>query len=190
MLSVILVDVLTRKVSQFSIIQVRFCVHCLSVCPVPRWMDANNSWYPSAAAVDDSVYEPITSCMSSRRYDHSATSGITSHPPSLDHVTNMAAFCGGLNNLAVAAMTVAQYPAPPPPSFAFGSGAAAAFAALRHHPPRRKRRILFAQTQICELERRFKQQRYLSAPERERLAVGIGLTPTQVRYVGVSHAGQ
>ena len=46
---------------------------------------------------------------------------------------------------------------------------------------RRRRRILFTQAQIYELERRFKQQRYLSAPEREHLATVIGLTPTQVR---------
>jgi len=40
--------------------------------------------------------------------------------------------------------------------------------------------VLFAHGQIGELERRFRQQRYLSAPERERLAASIGLTPTQV----------
>lgn len=34
--------------------------------------------------------------------------------------------------------------------------------------------------QVYELERRFKQQRYLSAPEREHLAQMISLTPTQV----------
>ena len=34
--------------------------------------------------------------------------------------------------------------------------------------------------QVFELERRFKQQRYLSAPEREHLAQVISLTPTQV----------
>ena len=40
---------------------------------------------------------------------------------------------------------------------------------------KRKRRILFNQGQIYELERRFKQQKYLSAPEREmstRIASG------------------
>ena len=47
---------------------------------------------------------------------------------------------------------------------------------------RRKRRILFTQAQIYELERQFRRQRYLSAPERERLALGIGLTPTQVLF--------
>jgi homeobox protein Nkx-2.1 len=45
---------------------------------------------------------------------------------------------------------------------------------------RRKRRILFSQAQIYELERRFKGQKYLSAPEREHMAQMIGLTPTQV----------
>lgn len=33
---------------------------------------------------------------------------------------------------------------------------------------------------MYELERRFKQQKYLSAPEREHLASLIHLTPTQV----------
>lgn len=46
---------------------------------------------------------------------------------------------------------------------------------------RRKRRVLFTQAQVYELERRFKQQKYLSAPEREHLASLIHLTPTQVR---------
>jgi len=45
---------------------------------------------------------------------------------------------------------------------------------------RRKRRILFTQTQIYELERHFRRQRYLSAPEREHLASVVGLSPTQV----------
>ncbi|RLU15563.1 hypothetical protein DMN91_012557 [Ooceraea biroi] len=44
---------------------------------------------------------------------------------------------------------------------------------------RRKRRVLFTQAQVYELERRFKQQKYLSAPEREHLASLIHLTPTQ-----------
>lgn len=48
---------------------------------------------------------------------------------------------------------------------------------------RRKRRVLFTQAQVYELERRFKQQKYLSAPEREHLASIIHLTPTQVRHL-------
>ncbi|XP_077007961.1 homeobox protein Nkx-2.6 [Tamandua tetradactyla] len=48
-------------------------------------------------------------------------------------------------------------------------------------PPRRKPRVLFSQTQVLELERRFKQQRYLSAPEREHLASALQLTSTQVK---------
>ena len=43
---------------------------------------------------------------------------------------------------------------------------------------KRKRRVLFSKAQTYELERRFKQQRYLSAPEREHLASMIRLTPT------------
>ncbi|XP_067092876.1 homeobox protein Nkx-2.3 [Osmerus mordax] len=46
---------------------------------------------------------------------------------------------------------------------------------------RRKPRVLFSQTQVFELERRFKHQRYLSAPEREHLASSLKLTSTQVK---------
>ncbi|XP_062605524.1 homeobox protein ceh-28-like [Saccostrea cucullata] len=46
---------------------------------------------------------------------------------------------------------------------------------------RRKPRVLFSQAQVFELERRFKQQRYLSAPEREQLASLLKLTSTQVK---------
>ncbi|XP_067134868.1 homeobox protein Nkx-2.5-like [Centruroides vittatus] len=46
---------------------------------------------------------------------------------------------------------------------------------------RRKPRVLFSQAQVYELERRFKQQRYLSAPERDQLANMLKLTSTQVK---------
>lgn len=52
---------------------------------------------------------------------------------------------------------------------------------------RRKRRVLFSQAQVYELERRFKQQKYLSAPEREHLASMINLTPTQVKIWFQNH---
>ncbi|XP_063881402.1 homeobox protein Nkx-2.1-like [Scylla paramamosain] len=52
---------------------------------------------------------------------------------------------------------------------------------------RRKRRILFTQAQVYELERRFKQQKYLSAPEREHLASLINLTPQQVKIWFQNH---
>uniref|UniRef100_A0A8C7ZPE2 NK2 transcription factor related 7 n=1 Tax=Oryzias sinensis TaxID=183150 RepID=A0A8C7ZPE2_9TELE len=45
----------------------------------------------------------------------------------------------------------------------------------------RKPRVLFSQSQVSELERRFRQQRYLSAPEREHLAHVLKLTSTQVK---------
>uniref|UniRef100_A0AAV2JBM8 Homeobox domain-containing protein n=1 Tax=Knipowitschia caucasica TaxID=637954 RepID=A0AAV2JBM8_KNICA len=56
-----------------------------------------------------------------------------------------------------------------------------------HAAPRRKRRVLFSQAQVYELERRFKQQKYLSAPEREHLASMIHLTPTQVKIWFQNH---
>ncbi|KZC10971.1 PREDICTED: homeobox protein Nkx-2.5-like [Dufourea novaeangliae] len=46
---------------------------------------------------------------------------------------------------------------------------------------KRKPRVLFSQTQVYELEQRFKQQRYLNAPERELLAQTLKLTSTQVK---------
>ncbi|CAH8456478.1 unnamed protein product [Schistosoma turkestanicum] len=52
---------------------------------------------------------------------------------------------------------------------------------------RRKRRVLFTQAQVYELERRFKQQKYLSAPEREHLSQVINLTPTQVKIWFQNH---
>lgn len=50
---------------------------------------------------------------------------------------------------------------------------------------KRKRRVLFSKAQTYELERRFRQQRYLSAPEREHLASIIRLTPTQVSCISI-----
>lgn len=52
---------------------------------------------------------------------------------------------------------------------------------------KRKRRVLFSKAQTFELERRFRQQRYLSAPEREHLANMIGLSPTQVKIWFQNH---
>jgi hypothetical protein len=52
---------------------------------------------------------------------------------------------------------------------------------------RRKRRILFTQAQVNELERRFNKSRYLSAPEREILANGLNLSPTQVKIWFQNH---
>ncbi len=51
---------------------------------------------------------------------------------------------------------------------------------LLRQKSKRKPRILFSQSQVYELERRFRQQRYLSAPEREQLANMLKMTPQQV----------
>ena len=50
-----------------------------------------------------------------------------------------------------------------------------------NHIRKKKRRILFTKSQTDQLEKRFRQQKYLSAPEREHLASMIKLTPTQVK---------
>ncbi|XP_062325870.1 NK2 transcription factor related, locus 9 [Osmerus eperlanus] len=52
---------------------------------------------------------------------------------------------------------------------------------------KKKRRVLFSKAQSFELERRFRQQRYLSAPEREQLAHLLSLTPTQVKIWFQNH---
>ena len=52
---------------------------------------------------------------------------------------------------------------------------------------KRKRRILFTKQQTFELEKRFRQQRYLSAHERENLAALINLSPTQVKIWFQNH---
>lgn len=57
----------------------------------------------------------------------------------------------------------------------------------RNSEKKRKRRILFTKTQTFELERRFRQQRYLSAPERENLANVINLSATQVKIWFQNH---
>ena len=59
--------------------------------------------------------------------------------------------------------------------------------AAKSMAPRRKRRVLFSQAQVYELERRFKQQKYLSAPEREHLAGLIHLSPNQVKIWFQNH---
>ncbi|VDD76033.1 unnamed protein product [Mesocestoides corti] len=48
-------------------------------------------------------------------------------------------------------------------------------------PSKRKPRILFSQAQVYELEKRFNQQRYLSAPEREQLALHLKMSSQQVK---------
>lgn len=175
------------------------------VFAVSRWMDVNGPAValtnamrcyspPTRQSVIDASAQPF---IPKHRYNDSYAGLVT--PPSMstsleacpgvthetaqplnrhnNHMSNMAAsICSGLD--LAAAMTA--YPV----AFPFGHHMTSAAAAAMQ---RRKRRVLFAQAQICELERRFKQQRYLSAPERERLAGSIGLTPTQVKIWFQNH---
>ena len=52
---------------------------------------------------------------------------------------------------------------------------------------KKKRRILFTRSQVYELERRFRVQKYLTAVEREHLARMINLTPNQVKIWFQNH---
>ncbi|GCB61533.1 NK2 transcription factor related, locus 9 [Scyliorhinus torazame] len=58
---------------------------------------------------------------------------------------------------------------------------------MRSEKKKKKRRVLFSKAQTFELERRFEQQRYLSAPEREHFAHLLSLTPTQVKIWFQNH---
>ncbi|XP_014066826.1 homeobox protein Nkx-2.8 [Salmo salar] len=51
----------------------------------------------------------------------------------------------------------------------------------------KKCRVLFSKAQTFELERRFRQQRYLLAPEREQIAHLLRLTPTQIKIWFQNH---
>jgi len=52
----------------------------------------------------------------------------------------------------------------------------------------RKRRVLFSKAQTGELERRFGEQRYLSAAERDHLASTLRLSPLQVSHAPLQYA--
>lgn len=56
-----------------------------------------------------------------------------------------------------------------------------------HKQGKRRRRVLFTKTQTQELEKRFREQRYLSAPERDELSKLINLTPTQIKIWYQNH---
>lgn len=60
-----------------------------------------------------------------------------------------------------------------------------------YHPfafaPKRKRRVLFSQQQVMELEKRFDKSRYLNAQDRDQLAHSLSLTSTQVKIWFQNH---
>ena len=67
------------------------------------------------------------------------------------------------------------------------AAAAAVSASYSNSNQKRKRRILFTQSQVNELEKRFSKSRYLSAPERELFANCLNLTSTQVKIWFQNH---
>ncbi|CAF1359223.1 unnamed protein product [Adineta ricciae] len=60
-----------------------------------------------------------------------------------------------------------------------------------YHPfaftPKRKRRVLFSQQQVMELEKRFDKNRYLNAQDRDQLAHSLSLSSTQVKIWFQNH---
>ncbi|CAF1330933.1 unnamed protein product [Rotaria sp. Silwood1] len=60
-----------------------------------------------------------------------------------------------------------------------------------YHPftfaPKRKRRVLFTQQQVMELEKRFDKNRYLNAQDRDQLAHSLSLSSTQVKIWFQNH---
>ena len=60
-------------------------------------------------------------------------------------------------------------------------------AASSGHVTSRKRRVLFSKAQTRELERRFTDQRYLSAAERDELAAALRLSPLQIKIWFQNH---
>ena len=60
-----------------------------------------------------------------------------------------------------------------------------------YHPfafaPKRKRRVLFTQQQVMELEKRFDKNRYLNAQDRDQLAHSLNLSSTQVKIWFQNH---
>ncbi|CAF1116341.1 unnamed protein product [Rotaria sordida] len=60
-----------------------------------------------------------------------------------------------------------------------------------YHPfafaPKRKRRVLFSQQQVMELEKRFDKNRYLNSQDRDQLAHSLSLTSTQVKIWFQNH---
>ncbi|XP_072512701.1 NK2 homeobox 4b [Salminus brasiliensis] len=131
------------------------------------------------------------------QFPHAAVGGYCNG--SIGNVGELPSYQETMRNGAAATAWYGGNPEPRYPTISrfMGSSAGMAVGALAgmdaktvvslHGTPRRKRRVLFSQAQVYELERRFKQQRYLSAPEREHLASMIHLTPNQVKIWFQNH---
>ncbi|XP_072023593.1 thyroid transcription factor 1-like isoform X2 [Amphiura filiformis] len=115
------------------------------------------------------------------------------HVPQLSHPPLGTTYCNGsVGELShyqdhVRPSAASWYGANPDPRFSSGVGGDLMGKPMLPTAQRRKRRVLFSQAQVYELERRFKQQKYLSAPEREHLASLINLSPTQVKIWFQNH---
>ena len=124
---------------------------------------------------------------------------ITNHTLPIAHLGHSSSSSSSSSNTASASSSSSTYPYP---SFQLKNETVnqfnhAQFNHHHHHMPssgassyssqKRKRRILFTQSQVNELEKRFIKSRYLSAPERELIANVLNLTPTQVKIWFQNH---
>ncbi|NWH48103.1 TITF1 factor, partial [Fregata magnificens] len=166
-------------------------------------MEGSNLGAPLSAYRQSQVSQPA---MQQHPMGHNGTVTAAYHMtaagvPQLSHAT-MGGYCNGnLGNMselprlkrAAFSLAVSRFMAPSSGMNMGGMGSLGSLGdvsksmAPLQSTPRRKRRVLFSQAQVYELERRFKQQKYLSAPEREHLASMIHLTPTQVKIWFQNH---
>ncbi|NXP11890.1 TITF1 factor, partial [Thinocorus orbignyianus] len=164
-------------------------------------MEGSNLGAPLSAYRQSQVSQPA---MQQHPMGHNGTVTAAYHMtaagvPQLSHAT-MGGYCNGnLGNMsdrlkhAAFSLSVSRFMAPSSGMNMGGMGSLGSLGdvsksmAPLQSTQRRKRRVLFSQAQVYELERRFKQQKYLSAPEREHLASMIHLTPTQVKIWFQNH---
>ncbi|XP_044515435.1 homeobox protein Nkx-2.4 [Gracilinanus agilis] len=184
--------------------------HCRPLCPVARRgarqpARGAGSTLPTAAPAAAAAAATYHMPPGVSQFPHGAMGSYCNG--GIGNMGDIPSYPDGMRGSAAAAAATGWYGANPDPRYSTisrfmgpstgmnmtgmgtltGIAEAAKSMAPLHAAPRRKRRVLFSQAQVYELERRFKQQKYLSAPEREHLASMIHLTPTQVKIWFQNH---
>lgn len=152
------------------------------------------SWL-ALAAFEDLLYQSLLAdcmgffrCHASRQCPHSSNSlglpislslGTSNQASSVYGRNRTSNFDSGQPSTIASGGTSTTAKAAPEPSSV--SKSISPPIALRSQQTRRKPRVLFTQQQVQELEQRFKQQRYLSAAERDELAKSLKLSSTQIK---------
>ncbi|KFW63859.1 Thyroid transcription factor 1, partial [Pygoscelis adeliae] len=143
-------------------------------------MEGSNLGAPLSAYRQSQVSQPA---MQQHPMGHNGTVAAAYHMtaagvPQLSHAT-MGGYCNGnLGNMSEL---------PPYQDTMRNSASATGWYGTNPDPRFSSSKSARGWAQVYELERRFKQQKYLSAPEREHLASMIHLTPTQVKIWFQNH---